>query len=128
MNSKRLTVDNRLIVKNDITSPKETSESCRPLSSRITCRNGCFNINPGATTGHAKQHRYLPGTRRFSSSNQLTTMLILRGVSGATGLPVDPASFIIRNRLPSGWMSQGVKSLVLVRPSKEKSFAADLCA
>jgi hypothetical protein len=44
---------------------------------------------------------HLEGTRCFSSSHQLTTMLIFRGAIAA-GLAVDAASFIIRNRLPSG--------------------------
>jgi hypothetical protein len=46
------------------------------------------------------------GTRSFSSSNQFVTMLIRGGVSDSSGV----YCFIIRNRLPSGLMSQGPTS------------------
>ena len=55
---------------------------------------------------------HFTGTRCFSSSNQFTTMLILRGTSaGDEGVP---GGFIMRNRLPSGWMSQGVPEVTVV--------------
>jgi hypothetical protein len=62
-----------------------------------------FNNNPTATCKF-KQDRYFPGSRCFSSSNQFVTTMILRGPAAADA--VASGSFIIRNRLPSGLMSQ----------------------
>jgi hypothetical protein len=45
---------------------------------------------------------YFTGTRRFSSSVQLRTMLIFCGFAAVDGAP---GGFIMRKRLPSGWMS-----------------------
>ena len=55
-------------------------------------------------------HWTCTGTRCFSSSNQLRTRLILLGESDSTSPVFVPSSFIIKKRLPSGWMSQGVPS------------------
>ena len=56
---------------------------------------------------------HLTGTRCLSSSNQLMTMLILRGPTDADSDPAAAAGLIIKNLLPSGWMSQLLKKAVL---------------
>ena len=49
------------------------------------------------------------GTRCFSSSNQFTTTVILGRGAAAVEESVS-AGFIIKKRLPSGWISHGVPS------------------
>ena len=62
-------------------------------------------------TEHTSLYWTCSGTRCFSSSNQFTTMLILRGTSAAGAFSVDCAGFIITKRLPSGLISQAVSSI-----------------
>jgi len=55
---------------------------------------------------------HLTGTLCFSSSSQFRTIVIF----GRSPDPVDgaaPGGFIIKNRLPSGWMSHGVPEVML---------------
>jgi len=57
-------------------------------------------------TEHTSLHWTCAGTRCFSSSNQFTTTLILRGASAAA-LSLGITSFIMRKYLSSGLTSQG---------------------